>query len=210
MNENGEKGKSRINCLPAAVYRLPNRHEKGHHYPSRRLASAPARRRPMRAVLPDTARRFARAIVMPNLRPPVTTTALALAISRSHSCRAAAGQPLRTVDDAVPDRQHAARGNRESAAQRCGACRQVLPGGRDDQFGFGRDGDLEKCQAVLEAMAEAACRCWCTAKSPIQPWTYSIASACSSSALLAPLIERFTATAGRGGAHHHARGGEIR
>lgn len=29
------------------------------------------------AVLPDTARQFARAIVMPNLRPPVTTTALA-------------------------------------------------------------------------------------------------------------------------------------
>ena len=33
----------------------------------------------MRAVLPDTARRFARAIVMPNLKPPVTTTAQALA-----------------------------------------------------------------------------------------------------------------------------------
>jgi len=33
----------------------------------------------MRAVLPDTARRFARAIVMPNLKPPVTTTDLALA-----------------------------------------------------------------------------------------------------------------------------------
>ena len=32
----------------------------------------------MAAVLADTARRFARAIVMPNLRPPVTTTALAL------------------------------------------------------------------------------------------------------------------------------------
>ena len=30
-------------------------------------------------VLPDTAQRFARAIVMPNLRPPVTTTALAAA-----------------------------------------------------------------------------------------------------------------------------------
>ena len=30
----------------------------------------------MRAVLPDTARRFARAIVMPNLKPPVTTTDL--------------------------------------------------------------------------------------------------------------------------------------
>ena len=31
----------------------------------------------LQAVLPDTARRFARAIVMPNLRPPVTTTARA-------------------------------------------------------------------------------------------------------------------------------------
>lgn len=32
----------------------------------------------MRAVLPDTARRFARAIVMPNLKPPVVTTGMAL------------------------------------------------------------------------------------------------------------------------------------
>ena len=32
----------------------------------------------LKAVLPDTARQFARAIVMPNLRPPVTTTELAL------------------------------------------------------------------------------------------------------------------------------------
>jgi dihydroorotase len=31
----------------------------------------------MKAVLPDTAQRFARAIVMPNLRPPVTTTSAA-------------------------------------------------------------------------------------------------------------------------------------
>ncbi len=33
----------------------------------------------LKAVLPDTARQFARAIVMPNLRPPVTTTQLASA-----------------------------------------------------------------------------------------------------------------------------------
>jgi len=33
----------------------------------------------MRAVLPDTARQFARAIIMPNLKPPVTTTAQAIA-----------------------------------------------------------------------------------------------------------------------------------
>lgn len=31
----------------------------------------------LRAVLPHTARQFARAVVMPNLKPPVTTTALA-------------------------------------------------------------------------------------------------------------------------------------
>ncbi len=33
----------------------------------------------LKAVLPDSARQFARAMIMPNLRPPVTTTALALA-----------------------------------------------------------------------------------------------------------------------------------
>ena len=33
----------------------------------------------MAAVLPDTARRFARAIIMPNLKPPISTTDLALA-----------------------------------------------------------------------------------------------------------------------------------
>ena len=33
----------------------------------------------LKAVLPDTARQFARAIVMPNLRPPVTTAEMALA-----------------------------------------------------------------------------------------------------------------------------------
>ena len=33
----------------------------------------------LKSVLPDTARRFARAIVMPNLKPPVTTVALAAA-----------------------------------------------------------------------------------------------------------------------------------
>ncbi|MFO7579495.1 dihydroorotase [Nitrosomonas halophila] len=35
--------------------------------------------RAMQAVLPDTARRFARAIIMPNLKPPVTTTEQAVA-----------------------------------------------------------------------------------------------------------------------------------
>ncbi len=52
------------------------------------------------AVLPDTARQFARAIVMPNLKPPVTTTALAGAYRERILAARPAGndfQPLMTL-----------------------------------------------------------------------------------------------------------------
>ncbi len=52
------------------------------------------------AVLPDTARQFARAIVMPNLKPPVTTTALALAYRERILAALAPGvrfEPLMTL-----------------------------------------------------------------------------------------------------------------
>jgi dihydroorotase len=48
----------------------------------------------LKAVLPDTAARFARAIVMPNLRPPVTTTALALAYRKRILQDLPAGMPF--------------------------------------------------------------------------------------------------------------------
>jgi dihydroorotase len=48
----------------------------------------------LKAVLPDTAQRFARAIIMPNLRPPVTTTALA-AEYRQRILDALKNNPLR-------------------------------------------------------------------------------------------------------------------
>jgi dihydroorotase len=54
----------------------------------------------LRAVLPFTATRFARAIVMPNLAPPVTTTALALAYRERILAALPAGasfQPLMTL-----------------------------------------------------------------------------------------------------------------
>lgn len=63
------------------------------------------------AVLPFTARRFARAVVMPNLQPPVTTTAAALAyrerILAALAARASGSrfQPLMTLyltDDTAP------------------------------------------------------------------------------------------------------------
>lgn len=54
----------------------------------------------MQSVLPDTARQFARAIVMPNLRPPVTTTAQALAYRERILAALPAGmsfEPLMTL-----------------------------------------------------------------------------------------------------------------
>lgn len=54
----------------------------------------------MRSVLPDTARQFARAIVMPNLRPPITTTAQALEYRTRILAALPAGsdfQPLMTL-----------------------------------------------------------------------------------------------------------------
>ena len=70
------------------------------------------------AVLPYTARQFARAIVMPNLRPPVTTTALALAYrerilaARPHTGAGSEFMPLMTLyltDDTTPDEVRRAR-----------------------------------------------------------------------------------------------------
>ncbi|GAA5178004.1 dihydroorotase [Niveibacterium umoris] len=61
------------------------------------------------AVLPDTARRFGRAIVMPNLRPPVTTVALAAAYRERILAVLPAGlkfEPLMTLyltDNTSPD-----------------------------------------------------------------------------------------------------------
>ena len=50
-----------------------------HHTPPRRLAPPPARWGDAPAVAPHSARVFARAIVMPNLQPPVTSVAAAAA-----------------------------------------------------------------------------------------------------------------------------------
>jgi dihydroorotase len=61
------------------------------------------------AVVPDTARQFARAIIMPNLKPPVTTTALALAYRDRVRAAVPAGlsfEPLMTLyltDSTPPD-----------------------------------------------------------------------------------------------------------
>ncbi|HSQ05634.1 MAG TPA: dihydroorotase, partial [Burkholderiales bacterium] len=63
----------------------------------------------MRAVLPHTVQRFGRAIIMPNLRPPVTTTEHALAYRKRVREMLPAGarfEPLMTLyltDNTRPD-----------------------------------------------------------------------------------------------------------
>ncbi len=105
----------------------------------------------MRAVLPDTARRFARAIVMPNLRPPVTTTALALEYRDRIRAALPAGsrfEPLMTLyltDQTQPEEI--------AKARQSGAVHAVkyYPAGATTHSDSGVT-DLEKCHGVFEAM----------------------------------------------------------
>jgi dihydroorotase len=109
----------------------------------------------MRAVLRDTAARFARAIVMPNLRPPVTTTAAALAYRERILAALPAGmrfQPLMTLY--LTDNTPAAEIARAKAS---GAVHAVkyYPAGATTNSDSGVT-DLARCYPVLEAMSEHA------------------------------------------------------
>jgi dihydroorotase len=107
----------------------------------------------LRAVLPDTARRFARAIVMPNLRPPVTTTAAALEYRQRILGALPAGmrfEPLMTLyltDNTRPDEIARARAS--------GAVHAVkyYPAGATTNSESGVT-DLARCYRVLDAMVE--------------------------------------------------------
>ncbi len=108
----------------------------------------------MRDVLPHTAARFGRAIVMPNLKPPVTTTALALAYRERIRAALPSGSrfdPLMTLyltDNTQP-------GEIVKATQ-SGAVHAVkyYPAGATTNSDSGVTA-IEKCFPVLEAMAQA-------------------------------------------------------
>lgn len=103
------------------------------------------------AVLPDSARRFARAIVMPNLKPPVTTVALAAAYRERILAALPAGmrfEPLMTLyltDDTRPDEI--------TAARECGFVHalKLYPAGATTNSAAGVT-DLGKCRAPLARM----------------------------------------------------------
>lgn len=108
----------------------------------------------MRDVLPHTASRFGRAIVMPNLKPPVTTTALAQAYRERIVAALPAGssfEPLMTLyltDNTRPDEI--------VRAKQSGAVHAVkyYPAGATTNSDSGVTA-IEKCFPVLEAMARA-------------------------------------------------------
>ncbi len=105
----------------------------------------------LRAVLPDTAKQFARAIVMPNLRPPVTTTAAAVAYYQRIKAALPAGsdfEPLMTLylTDNTPAHEI-------QAARASGVVQAVklYPAGATTNSDSGVT-SLQKCAAALAEM----------------------------------------------------------
>ena len=111
----------------------------------------------LRAVLPDTAKRFARAIVMPNLKPPVTTMALAQAYRQRilHALPAGLRSPLRftplmtlyLTDNTRPEEIIELKQIDSVVAVK------YYPAGATTNSDAGVT-DLARCAAVLEAMQE--------------------------------------------------------
>ncbi len=107
----------------------------------------------LRAVLPDTAKRFARAIVMPNLKPAVTTVALALAYRQRILDAVPAGsqfEPLMTLyltDNTCPEEIIQLKQIFSIKAVK------YYPAGATTNSDAGVT-DLARCAAVLEAMQE--------------------------------------------------------
>jgi dihydroorotase len=106
----------------------------------------------MQAVLPDTARRFARAIVMPNLRPPVSTTELALAYRQRILAALPQGarfQPLMTLY--LTDNTRPAEIERARASGVVHAVK-YYPAGATTNSDSGVT-DIARCFDTLEAMS---------------------------------------------------------
>ena len=105
------------------------------------------------SVVPDTGRRFARAIIMPNLNPPVTTTAQALAYRRRILDVVPAGlrfEPLMTLY--LTENTPLA----EIAAAKSGGCVHGVkwyPAGAATNTASGVT-DIRRCDATLAAMEE--------------------------------------------------------
>jgi dihydroorotase len=107
----------------------------------------------LRAVVADTARRFARAIVMPNLAPPITTVRLAQAYRERVLAALPAGapfQPLMTLY--LTDQTPAAEIERAKASGVVHAVK-YYPAGATTHSDAGVT-DIERCEEALSAMSD--------------------------------------------------------
>ena len=108
----------------------------------------------MAAVLPFTAARFARAIVMPNLKPPVTTAAAAMAYRERIVAALPAGasfSPLMTLY--LTDRTDPSEIDEARKVQWVKACK-LYPAGATTNSDSGVT-DIRRIDAVLERMSDA-------------------------------------------------------
>ena len=107
----------------------------------------------MQAVVPHTAAQFGRAVIMPNLKPPVTTTALALAYKSRILAAVPAGvafEPMMTLyltDNTPPDEIYRAKEAGIVAAK-------LYPAGATTNSDAGVS-DITKTYKTLEAMQKA-------------------------------------------------------
>ena len=108
----------------------------------------------LKAVLPATARQFARAIIMPNLKPPIRTVEDARGYRERILAALPAGsgfEPLMTLyltDNTSPD------DIRDAAASGFVKALKYYPAGATTNSDFGVT-DIRKCDAVFEAMQNA-------------------------------------------------------
>ena len=108
----------------------------------------------LKAVLPDTAREFARAIVMPNLRPPITTISLAQTYRQAILQALPSGmvfEPLMTLY--LTDNTSAEEIKKAKASGFVHGVK-LYPAGATTNSDSGVT-DLNKCSTTLEAMQDA-------------------------------------------------------
>lgn len=109
----------------------------------------------MRAVLSDTARRFARAIVMPNLNPPVITTELALAYNGRISRALAANTKMQFKPLMTLYLTDSTETSEIMKAKASGVIHGVkFYPARATTYSYAGVTDIAKCFAVLEAMEQ--------------------------------------------------------
>ncbi len=143
------------------------------------------------AVLPFTARRFARAVVMPNLSPPVTTTTMALAYRQRILAALPSGvefTPLMTLylTDDTPVEEI----DRAAASGAVLGCK-LYPAGATTHSAAGVT-DIRRLDAVLERMSERGLTLQVHGEVTDPAVDIFDRESCFIDRVLAPLVERFT------------------